>query len=241
MAMNLINDDCLKAMKSMQDGSFEAVVSDPPYGTRVAAWDSDIPPQEILQECLRVSSGAVVWFGASLSRLQHKTFQYVPMPDRVLIWYVPFSMNKTSSNGMFYKYHPIYCWRLPKDTGLIQDVLVQSTEAKQHGFYHPGMKPIKLMRRIVAGLGAKSILDPFMGSGTTGIACAELGVDFTGIEIDSEYFRLSEKRIKAVQPSFWNTPPNTACTGRLDSSANQMSFAAEGNPPAKARGAKRRQ
>lgn len=45
---------------------------------------------------------------------------------------------------------------------------------------------------------AKTVLDPFMGSGTTGVACAELGRDFIGIEKDSEYFTMAEERIAAT-------------------------------------------
>lgn len=43
---------------------------------------------------------------------------------------------------------------------------------------------------------APVILDPFMGSGTTGMACAALGYDFIGIELDSEYFEIAKKRIE---------------------------------------------
>ena len=43
-----------------------------------------------------------------------------------------------------------------------------------------------------------TILDPFMGSGTTGVACAELGVDFIGIELDKQYFEIAKSRIEAI-------------------------------------------
>ena len=45
---------------------------------------------------------------------------------------------------------------------------------------------------------ARSVLDPFMGSGTTGVACANLGRNFTGIEIDQKYFDIACKRIDAA-------------------------------------------
>jgi len=44
-----------------------------------------------------------------------------------------------------------------------------------------------------------TVLDPFMGSGTTGVVCANLGRDFIGIELDEEYFKIAEKRIKLVE------------------------------------------
>ena len=44
-----------------------------------------------------------------------------------------------------------------------------------------------------------AILDPFMGSGTTGVACVQTGRNFIGIEIDPGYFKIAEKRIKDAQ------------------------------------------
>ena len=109
---------------------------------------------------------------------------------------------------------------------------------------HPSPKPLNVMMWFIESITkpGDTVFDPFMGSGTTGVACLKLGRNFIGCELKTEYFAIAESRIKsaALQQNLF-TPSNTACTGRLDSSANQMSFTAEGNPPAKARGAKRRQ
>lgn len=56
--------------------------------------------------------------------------------------------------------------------------------------------PLKVMENIVGVLPDDAIIvDPFMGSGTTGIACRKYGVDFIGIEIDEKYFEIAENRI----------------------------------------------
>jgi hypothetical protein len=60
---------------------------------------------------------------------------------------------------------------------------------------HPAEKPLSLIREIVKHTTASTILDPFMGSGTTGVACVELGRNFIGIEIDSKYFDIACQRI----------------------------------------------
>ncbi len=62
---------------------------------------------------------------------------------------------------------------------------------------HPTAKPIEWMERLVniASLPGETILDPFMGSGTTGVACAKLGRRFIGIEIDPGYFEIACRRI----------------------------------------------
>ncbi len=59
---------------------------------------------------------------------------------------------------------------------------------------HPAQKPVELMERLLA-IDAASVLDPFMGSGTTGVACAKLGRKFIGIEIEPKYFDIACKRI----------------------------------------------
>ena len=61
---------------------------------------------------------------------------------------------------------------------------------------HPHQKPTPLMVRLVEAAGGQSVLDPFMGSGSTGVACAKLGRKFIGIELDSEYFDIACKRIE---------------------------------------------
>ena len=63
--------------------------------------------------------------------------------------------------------------------------------------HHPTVKPIALMEYLVklASREGQTVLDPFMGSGTTGIACRNLGRQFIGIERDPDYFKLAEARI----------------------------------------------
>ena len=67
---------------------------------------------------------------------------------------------------------------------------------------HPTVKPLKLMEylcRLTKTPTGGIVLDPFMGSGTTGVACGNTGRDFIGIEMNGEYFNIAEKRIKAFE------------------------------------------
>lgn len=65
---------------------------------------------------------------------------------------------------------------------------------------HPTQKPADLMRWCIEQAGTPaSIVDPYMGSGTTGVAAVRLGLQFTGIEIDEQYFEIACERIKAAQ------------------------------------------
>ena len=65
---------------------------------------------------------------------------------------------------------------------------------------HPHQKPIPLMKDIINLLPEKNtILDPFMGSGSTGVAAVQMGREFIGIELDEEYFEIACKRIEDAQ------------------------------------------
>jgi len=67
---------------------------------------------------------------------------------------------------------------------------------------HPTVKPVKLMQYLVRLITPKdgTVLDPYMGSGTTGIACKKENFNFVGIELDEDYFKIAEARIKAHRP-----------------------------------------
>jgi adenine-specific DNA-methyltransferase len=84
---------------------------------------------------------------------------------------------------------------------------------------HPTQKPISLMRHIVgiSSRKAQTILDPFMGSGTTGVACAKLGRKFIGIEIEPKYFDIACERIAKAyaQPDLFITKPTPAIQDAL--------------------------
>ena len=73
---------------------------------------------------------------------------------------------------------------------------------------HPCQIPVALVERIIAFVGEPSILDPFMGSGTTGVACANLGLPFVGIEKDEGYFDIACRRIEEAyrQPRLFDEP-----------------------------------
>lgn len=79
--------------------------------------------------------------------------------------------------------------------------------------HHPTQKPIELMRWCLEQIpDAKVILDPYMGSGTTGVACAKLGRKFVGIEIDEGYFDIACERIRKAyqQPDMFIERPRPA-------------------------------
>jgi site-specific DNA-methyltransferase (adenine-specific) len=82
--------------------------------------------------------------------------------------------------------HGVYCFR--DLTGKAEDRMGQRE--------HPTQKPVRLMRWCVEQAGNPArVLDPYMGSGTTGVACAQLGRKFVGVEIEKKYFDMACERI----------------------------------------------
>jgi site-specific DNA-methyltransferase (adenine-specific)/modification methylase len=83
---------------------------------------------------------------------------------------------------------------------------------------HPTQKPLALMEWCLGFVSnAQTILDPFMGSGTTGVACAKLGRKFIGIELEPKYFSIACKRIDEAyrQPRLFHEPPPKMKQGSL--------------------------
>ncbi len=85
----------------------------------------------------------------------------------------------------------------PFNDGYDKFFVVQKVRKFKDGIKHPTMKSIELMEHLVKLLSTNSqlILDPFMGSGSTGVACKNLNRDFIGIELNQDYFEMSKKRL----------------------------------------------
>jgi site-specific DNA-methyltransferase (adenine-specific) len=181
--------------------NFDAVVTDPPYGLgdkwqggggekTKTSWKFD--PSEA-----RAWDGQTVEVVNALPKLA---------PD-VIIW-----------GGNYYALPPSRCWLLwdkkQNDdwttgqaemawTSLGRPVrmfrLAQCEQANEGPKEHPTQKPLSLMRWCLKWTNAATILDPFMGSGTTGVAAVQMGRDFIGIEREPKYFEIACKRIEEAQ------------------------------------------
>lgn len=89
---------------------------------------------------------------------------------------------------------------------------------QQNEWNHPTVKPLPLMEKIVRNTNAETILDPFMGTGSTGVAALKHGRKFIGIEIQPKYFDIACKRLAEAerQPRLFDEPkPKAAASGEL--------------------------
>lgn len=181
----------------------DAVVTDPPYGinaeyrphgqsTGVAAeWDKSVP-YDLLTA---FGSMPVVWFGAP-QKIVEAVASFDPSPERILIWAPRFTLSMAAAGGIAYRFHPIYSWRLPKQNPAVHDVFTDPTECG-NWWSHQCTKPLALVKKLcaIASLPGETILDPFMGSGTTLRAAKDLGRRAIGIEIDEKYCEIAAKRL----------------------------------------------
>lgn len=89
-----------------------------------------------------------------------------------------------------------------KEFGVRYNVWDVSEEKNSKGLLHPAVFPLQLAQDHIISWSNEGdvVLDPFMGSGTTGVACVKTKRNFIGIELDEEYFRIAEKRIMETEP-----------------------------------------
>jgi DNA modification methylase len=194
MTYELICDDCLEYVKNIPDKSIDCIVTDPPYGINIGKmamgkgkkktgfdsfeWDQQAPSSQLIDELLRVSKHQIIWGG---------NYFVLPPSGCWLSWD---KMQKFSGADF-----ELAWTNLTKPSKVFRMSRVEAY-AKM-GKQHPTQKPLKLMEWCLGFLPQEGIvLDPFMGSGTTGVACANTGRKFIGIEKDEGYFKIAEQRIK---------------------------------------------
>ena len=145
----IVCGDCLDVMAGMPDGCVDAVVTDPPYGVQVADWDDDVP-YHALPVLWRVALGTIVWFG-SAPRAVRDAKSFPVEPDRLMVWAPRFTLSKVAKDGFAYRFHPVWWWRVAKQTAVPWDLFTDNCEGHQW-WDHPGTKPLSLMEKIVGSV-----------------------------------------------------------------------------------------
>ncbi len=198
----LYHADCREVLPTLP--VHDLMLTDPPYGigqdggaqrTRGSkrtngeklGWDNERPPAWLFGLMTEKAPTAVIWGGnyfadmlpASMGWLYWEKRMGGDFADGELAWT---SMHRALRQFSYYKKNP--------------------------GDEHPTQKPVELMRWCVSfAPDAMTVLDPFMGSGTTGVACAQLGKAFTGIERERKYFDIACERIARAQAQGQLLPP----------------------------------
>lgn len=203
--------DCLEAMAQMPDKAFDLAIVDPPYGIGIAksseigykgfnvftpkSWDNAIPLEEYFTELKRVSANQVIWGG-----------NYFPLPPTrgFAVW---------DKGEGFYN-------RSFAECELAWTSFDRNTKKFKHdplangdysGKIHPTQKPVALYKWLLTNYAKQgdTILDTHLGSGSSRIAAYDLGFDFTGYELDKDYFEAQEQRFAnhIAQPKLFSPEP----------------------------------
>jgi site-specific DNA-methyltransferase (adenine-specific)/modification methylase len=220
-AATLYLADCMDVLPTL--GAVDAVITDPPYGinensAKVASranaaaakdygqfdWDKEPPPAEII-DALRAMSKWQAIFGGNYFAL--------PPTSCWLVW------DKLNS-GDFADCELAWTnW--PKAVRRIQwrwnGMIRQGNEER----FHPTQKPLGVMKwAIDLCPKADTILDPYMGSGTTGIAAVQMGRHFIGIERDPRYFEIACRRVEDAQKQLDMFGPTMAPATRAEATGD---------------------
>ena len=205
----LILGDCLEVMPGL--GKVDAVVTDPPYGINFCSnhrTDKHKPIAndagvELLQwACeLKFLHSAYIW-------MRWDNLKDVSAPRSLITW-----VKNNHSMGDLEHEHgrktEVCAFYRGADhffpSGRPTDVVMGSRTGNN---YHPTEKPVDLMPNVIEWTSG-CVVDPFMGSGTTLVACAKIGRKGIGIELDPDYFQIACDRVQKAydQPDLFVAPP----------------------------------
>lgn len=221
--IKLMQGDCLELLKTIPDKSVDLVVTDPPYEFtnggkgHSALCDRMIKKKAelanishgfdfaILDECRRVLKADNFYVWCSKMQLTKLLNYFVDKDDiiDVLTWH---KTNPSPTINGNYLPDTEYCI-FAKAKG----VYLGGTYETKHKYYvtpcnvedkkwykHPTIKPLNIITNLVFNSSKEgdTVLDCFMGSGTTGVACKNLNRNFIGMEINEEYFKIAKDRVE---------------------------------------------
>lgn len=222
--MKLYNTDCLEYIQSEQfqsdvRGGRPCIVTDPPFniGYHYNTYKDKMNEDEYLDFLNKVCKTrdipyVMIHYPESLYKIAIKNQE---SPFRVCSWVYNSNTAKQHRDVAFFGVMPnfkqvLQPYKNPKDKRIQNRIAEGKLGCKLYDWWnvnqiknvskektkHPCQMPIEVMKNIV-GILPKDfiIIDPFMGSGTTGVACKELGYEFIGCEIDKEYFEIAKSRI----------------------------------------------
>ncbi|MFO0919664.1 MAG: DNA methyltransferase [Planctomycetaceae bacterium] len=178
--------DCLEILPTLEAGSVDAVVTDPPYGIfdhggkwgRKVDLQWDKEPAKNIESLIDFGQESIIWGG---------NYFKLPISRGWLVWFKRDAVPSAADVEL--------AWTSLDMNSQIIDQTISATNAERCG--HPTQKPLRVMEFSLSFVRSGiTVLDPFMGSGTTGVACIRTGRKFIGIEKEPRYFDIARKRLE---------------------------------------------
>ena len=208
----IIQGDCLEVLKQLPDKCVDLVLTDIPYGEvnrdcnglrELDKADADVvlfDLSELTEELERVCRGSVYVFCGTeqVSILRHNFVEY-GLSTRLIIWE---KTNPSPMNGQYIWLSGIECCVFARNKNATFNGHCRNTVLRYpcgSSILHPTEKPLAMFEDIIKTSSKEGdlVLDPFLGSGTTAVACYRTRRDFIGIEISPEYCETARKRLQA--------------------------------------------
>lgn len=219
-SIQLIRGNCLEELpKIIAQHEKLIIVTDPPfnvgyhYNTYKDSMDDD-DYYSMLGDVFQFAPFVVIHYPEEIYKI---AFQVGEFPDKVVSWVYNSNTVKQHRDIAFFGVKPDFTkygqpYKNPTDKRIMQRIadgksarlydwweINQVKNVSKHKTAHPCQMPVEVMKRVIAILPDDyTIVDPFMGSGTTGVACKMLGRNFIGIDMDDVYVAIAEERIKCV-------------------------------------------
>lgn len=179
----------------------DALITDPPYGInkhsqkrtvgghggrkayeQLSNWDAMRPDKKLFDMMIAAARVHCIWGGNYFADL-------LPATGKWFVWDKGQRINQSDGE---------LAWTSMQ--GALRIFTLNRAALRTDGAVHPTQKPVKLIKWCIEQLKVKgTVIDPYMGSGTTGVACAQLGINFIGIEREPQYFNSACERIAAAQ------------------------------------------
>lgn len=215
----LYNGDCVEILQNINIEK-SVIVTDPPFniGYHYNSYNDSLPEEEYYSWLVKIFSGrphVVIHYAEQLYKYSHCCGI---LPTKVISWVYNSNTAKQHRDICFFNIVPDFrkCgqpYKNPKDKRIMERI-ARGEEARLYDWWeinqvknvskekteHPCQMPLEVMLRIVKILPDDYvIIDPFMGSGTTGVACKQVGKSFIGIERDNKYYEISKQRISTYE------------------------------------------
>jgi DNA modification methylase len=218
----LHHGDCLEVMRGMPDKSVDAIITDPPYGKEAHAAGavcrggsseiretlnfgslSGIVMSRCIERYASTCRGWVLCFCQceGIDQYNRRCAKIGLRYVRGGIWLKPDGAPQFTGDRPGNGFESIaIMWAGGKKmswNGGGKHAIWKYSKGTANSKEHPTQKPLPLMKRLICDFTqpGDTVLDPFMGSGTTGVACMETGRKFIGIELDAGYYDIAAKRI----------------------------------------------
>ncbi len=201
----LYNADCLDVLKTLGDGSVDAVVTDPPYGigyshgakSGVLAKTTQFVGRKVIGDNKPFNPAPWLAYRHLILWGANHYADELPARSRWLIWDKRDGVNSNDQADCE------MAWTNDtRPARLFHHRWMGMLKASERGIprVHQTQKPVALMEWCLSFLPEGcTVLDPFMGSGTTGVACMNTGRNFIGIEIDPGYHAIAKRRIEEAK------------------------------------------